>query len=825
MARSSGGWHGSDTAEMPIREALPALTAALRQGATAVLVAPPGAGKTTIVPLALLPEPWVGAGKLIVLEPRRLAARAAAARMASNLGEAVGQTVGYRVRLETRVSRMTRIEVVTEGIFTRMILDDPGLEGVSGVLFDEFHERSLDADLGLAFARNSQTLLREDLRIVVMSATLDGARVAGALGGASVIESKGRAFPIVTRYLGRELRTPIESQMAKAIARALANETGGVLAFLPGQGEILRTIRRLEETGLNGAVDIFPLYGALDVIDQDRAMAPARSGRRKVVVATSIAETSLTLDGVSMVIDSGLARTSRWHAGSGLSRLTTGRVSRASADQRRGRAGRTGPGVCWRLWDEAETRALAPFDQPEILQTDLSRLVLDLARWGVVDPGDLAFLDLPSASALDDARVLLQGLGALDAAGVVTVHGQAMARLPLPPRLAHMVLTGAKLGQAKRAALLAGVITERGLGGADIDISSRADRFAKGQGPRERAALGMVERWAATAGGVDDRHPFSDGLLVAAAYPERVAKARETGGAFQLASGRGAVLDPADTLASASWLAVAELGGATERDRILLAARLDIVALRSEFPAHFSSEDRLVDTPGGRRRVQRILRLGQLIVEAKDVGAADPAAVTGALLEDVRRLGIAALPWGPRANGLRERVGFLRAGDPGWPDLSDESLCARLDQWLSPLLMGKETLAELDDGPLEVALRGLIPPDRFTEFERLAPAYWTAPTGSSHRIDYGAQGGPRLEIRVQELFGLRVHPTVGAGARLVLALLSPAHRPIQLTRDLPGFWAGSWAEVRKEMRGRYPRHVWPDDPANSVPTSRAKPRS
>jgi len=818
------GESSPDARELPIVEVLPELQAALQAHNTAVLVAPPGAGKTTCVPLALLDAPWRSDGKIMVLEPRRLAARAAAGRMARTLAEIVGQRVGYRVRLESRVSAATRVEVVTEGVFTRMILEDPGLDGVAAVLFDEFHERSLDADLGLALARNSQALLRPDLRLLIMSATLDGARIARLLDGAPVIESVGRAFPVETRYLGRDPRVRLETQMVKAIRGALASETGDILAFLPGQAEILRTQAELLEGPLSPDVDVFPLYGALDVADQDLAVAPTGPGRRKVVLSSAIAETSLTLAGVRIVIDSGLARRARWDPGTGLTRLTTARVSRASADQRRGRAGRTAPGVCWRLWDEAETRALTPFDPPEILEADLSRLALDLARWGAVDTAGLVFLDPPPPNPLAEARDLLRTLDALDEHGVLTGHGEALSRLPLPPRLAHMVAVGARSGQARQAAGLAMVLSERGLGGADTDFSRRVQAFGRMGGGRARAALAVAERWAEAAGAPGEDPPLSDGLLVAAAFPERVAKARGAAGEFQLASGRGAFLDPTDPLAKSPWLAVAELGGGASRDRILLAAELDIDALRAVFPARFLTEDKLETSIGGGKRARRRVRLGALTVEALDLEAPSPELISAALMEDIVQAGLTQLPWGPLAQGLRARLAFLRGADPAWPDVSDEALLAQRDAWLAPLLGGRTRLGDLTDAHLAGALKGLIPPSLIGRLEAEAPASWTSPAGSVHEIDYAAEGGPRVDVRVQALFGLRSHPTVGRDFRLVLGLLSPARRPIQLTRDLPGFWSGSWREVRKEMRGRYPKHPWPEDPAHAPPTLRAKPR-
>ena len=793
-----------------------------------MLVAPPGAGKTTGVPLALLGEPWARGGKLIMLEPRRLAARAAAARMAWALGEPVGATVGYRVRLDSKVSAATRLEVVTEGVFSRMILDDPGLEGVAGVLFDEFHERSLDADLGLAFAFDSQGVLREDLRLLVMSATLDGAAIAALLGDAPVVESRGRMFEVTTRYLGKDPRGLPEDQVVRAVLSAVEREAGGVLVFLPGQGEILRVARRLDQTLDDPTVDIAPLYGAMDIAGQDLAVAPSPPGRRKVVLATAIAQTSLTLEGVRVVIDSGLARVPRWDAAGGITRLATVRASRAAVDQRRGRAGRTAPGVCWRLWDEAETRALPAYDRPEILETDLTRLALDFARWGAGEGEGLALLDRPPAGALAEARRVLADIGALDETGSLTVHGQALASLPLPPRLAHMVLAGAAVGQARRAALIAVLLTEQGLGGRDADVGHRLDGLSRDRGQRAVAAVALAERWAKLVGAprlAAGAGPADDGRLLALAYPERVAKARGGAGEFQLAGGRGVFLDAADPLAREPWLAVADLGGGASRDRILLAARLDRETLKAVLRDRITTEDRIVETPSGALHGRTVLRLGALVVEEGPMRGAGPALIEAALLEEVRRRGPRALAWGEAAGALRARVAFLRRTDPRWPDLSDAGLAERLEAWLPPLLNGRRALGEIPGDALREALLGLTPWDLHRALDTLAPPRWTAPTGSSFAIDYAAESGPRVEVRVQEVFGLGVHPSVGQGTPLAMALLSPAHREIQVTRDLPGFWAGSWRDVRKDMRGRYPRHPWPENPAAATPTNRAKPRA
>lgn len=808
---------------LPVEEILPELQGALAGRTAAVLVAPPGAGKTTLVPLRLLDAPWLAGRKIVMLEPRRLAARAAAERMAKTLGEKVGDTVGYRVRMQSRVSARTRIEVVTEGVFSRMILSDPSLEGVGAVIFDEFHERSLDADLGLALARDSQGLLREDLRLLVMSATLDGAAVARLLDDAPVIESQGRAFPVDTRYLGRDDRQRLEERVSRAVERALTEEAGSILVFLPGQGEIRRTADLLAERVRRSDVRIAPLYGALDPAEQDAAISPARPGERKVVLATSIAETSLTIEGVRVVIDAGLARVPRFDPASGLTRLATVRVSRAAADQRRGRAGRTEPGVAYRLWDQAETRALPAFADPEILDADLTGLALDLARWGAREAGELAFLDPPPSAAFSEARALLQRLEALTAEGVLTAHGEALSEFPLAPRLAHMIIKAGETGQARRAALIAALVTERGLGGRDADLRHRLEGLERDRSPRARDAKTLADRWTSLAGKAGRGEPLEDGLLLAFAYPERVAKARGASGEFQLVSGRGAFVEPTDALAREKWLAIAELGGGDRRDRILLAAPVDEVELVGAFRGQLEVEERLEESGGGRLRTKRLTRLGRIVVREEIDENPDAGLLAKALADRVRAEGLERLPWGEAARSFRQRIGFLRANGEDWPDLSDAALLQGLDDWLTPLLHGLRSLGALKPDVLDGAMRALVPWDQQRRLEASAPARWTAPTGNSFAIDYGAEGGPRVDVRVQEVFGLGEHPTVG-GVPLTLSLLSPAHRPIQTTKDLPGFWRGSWKDVRSDMRGRYPKHVWPEDPARAAPTARAKPR-
>lgn len=804
---------------LPIHAVLDQVVAALDQSNRAVLAAPPGAGKTTVVPLALMGRPWLGDGRILVLEPRRLAARAAADRMARTLGESAGGRVGYRTRLQSRIGPTTRVEVITEGVFTRMILDDPGLDGVGAVLFDEFHERSLDADLGLALALESQTVLRPDLRILVMSATLDVAGVSRLLSQPAVIEAEGRAYPVETRYLGRNPSERFEVEMTRAILAALAEEGGSVLAFLPGQGEIHRTARLLAERLRDPAVEVVALYGALDKTEQDRAIAPAPAGRRKVVLATSVAETSLTIEGVRVVIDGGLARVPRFEASSGLTRLATVRVSRSSAEQRRGRAGRTEPGVCYRLWDEEQTRGLIPHQAPEITQADLTGLALDLARWGAASVEDLALLDPPPKGAFAEARAVLGRLDALDGQGRLTPHGRRLSAIPLSPRLAHLAATASDLGDAATGARIAAILSEPGLGGTSVDLRERLMGFERDRSPRARDALKLAERWARLAGGGTGA-VADPGRLIAEAFPERVAKARGKPGEALLASGRGVFLDPADLLAREPWLAVAELSGGEAGDRVRLAAPLDPAAL-----AHrVTVEDRLARTPGGRLELRRLSRIGALTLDERVVGAPDRAQVAAALKSEIERRGLRDLRWGERASALRARLNFLHGLEDGWPDMSDAALLEAREAWLWPLLDTVQAVDAIPDAALEQAVRGLVPWDRQRELDRLAPSRLETPLGSA-AIDYAAEGGPRVDIRVQELFGVTTHPAVGGGRiPLTLALLSPARRPIQMTKDLPGFWAGSWRDVRAEMRGRYPRHPWPENPAEAQATSRAKPR-
>ncbi|CAJ0867859.1 ATP-dependent RNA helicase HrpB [freshwater sediment metagenome] len=823
---------------LPIDAVLPEIQAALAASPNLVIVAPPGAGKTTRAPLALLDAPWTKGGKLILLEPRRLAARAAASRMAATLGEQVGETVGLRMRLESRVSAKTRIEVVTEGVFARMILDDPSLEGVACVLFDEYHERSLDADLGLALALDAQSGLRDDLRLVAMSATLDGARVSALMGEAATIVSEGRAFEVETRYLGRDANERIEDAMTRAVLRALRDERGSVLAFLPGQGEIMRVATRLEEARLEG-VDIAPLFGAMERAAQDRAISPPPPGRRKVVLATSIAETSLTIEGVRVVVDCGLSRVQMYEPDLGLSRLETVRAARASVDQRRGRAGRTEPGVCYRLWDEPQTAALPAFAAPEILAADLSSLVLDLAAWGVSDPGQLQWLDPPPAPAWKEAIALDRELGALDADGRLTETGRALRGLPLPPRLARMVLEAARHGEAERAAELAMLLSEKGLGGNDADLSHRLERLQVDGSKRARDAKRLAGNWArlakaaapsrGTSAASRERASvdLSDGALIALAFPDRIAKSRGAKGDFLMTNGRAASLPVEDALSRAPFLAVAELTGRAAQARILAACALDPEEVETIAADQIETrEETTFDAASASLRRRRFRRLGAIRLSEQNLSVEPNDESARALAQGLAQLGLSRLPWTRGQTQLRDRVAFLRRAEGvEWPDLSDDALAGAVEEWLAPCIVGRASLSDITAADLDAALATLLPYDLTRRLESEAPSHFETPAGSRHALDYAAPNGPLLSVRVQELYGLSQHPTLARGrAPLTLELLSPAHRPIQTTRDLPSFWAGSWNDVKKEMKGRYPRHPWPDDPATAPPTTRAKPR-
>ncbi|MDR3435904.1 ATP-dependent helicase HrpB [Telmatospirillum sp.] len=819
---------------LPIDPVLPDLLAALETRAGAVLQAPPGAGKTTRVPLALLNAPWLQAGKIVMLEPRRLAARAAARRMAATLGETVGETVGYRIRQDSRVGPKTRIEVVTEGILTRMIQDDPGLEGIGAVLFDEFHERSLNADLGLALCLESQATLRDDLRLLVMSATLDGTPIAHLMNDVPVITSRGRAYPVDIRWLEKPATDRFEDAVAALVCRALEDvPEGDLLVFLPGQGEIRRVETRLKDRVPD--VLIAPLYGDLSQEAQDAALLP-RSGRRKVVLATAIAETSLTIEGISVVVDGGRMRVPRFDPNGGMTRLVTLPVSKASAEQRRGRAGRLGPGFCYRLWTEAAHRALPAFTSPEIVETDLASLVLELARWGVSDPAVLAWLDPPPAAAFSQARDLLRELAALDGAGRITPHGRKMAGLPTHPRLAHMVIKGKELGLGATACDLAALLSERDiLRQADSDLRSRLEllRDPRGQ-PVDR---GGVQRCREAARQMRrqlnikaEPSPSSQsaGLLLAFAYPDRIAVRRPGGGLqYRLSNGRGAFFREPEALAVEETLVVAELDGDRREARIFLAAPVALADIEDHFADQIVVGETIAWDPREEAvAARRQRRLGELLLEDIRLDRPPREAVTAALLDGIRQMGLGCLPWSAASRDLLARVAFLRRIDgDGWPDLSDAALMANLEEWLAPWLDGKSRRSHLADLKMADIIGAILPWDRKKAIETLAPTHVSVPSGSRVAIDYSDPERPVLAVRLQEMFGLADTPTIAGGRiKVTLHLLSPARRPVQVTQDLASFWANAYKEVKADLRGQYPKHYWPDDPMQAEPTARAKPR-
>lgn len=819
---------------------MPALREALRTAGHAVLVAPPGAGKTTRVPLALLAEPWC-TGRVLVLEPRRLAARAAAHHMARLLGEDVGGTVGYRVRLESRVSGRTRVEVVTEGVLTRILQDDPTLDGVSAVLFDEFHERNLPGDFGLALALRSRELVRDDLRVLVMSATLDAAPVATLLGGAPVIESHGRLHPVVTLYRApREGQRP-DASAAAAVRAALVADTGDVLVFLPGQGEIARTATALGD--VDAAVDVIPLYGAMPLDAQDRAIRPSADGRRKVVLATAIAETSLTIEGVRVVIDSGLSRVPRFDARSGMARLATTRVSRASADQRRGRAGRLGPGVCYRLWAEGDDAQLLARRTPEVLEADLAPLALELAAAGIDDELSLHWLDAPPAGALAQARALLRELDALDAANRITAHGRRMATLGVHPRLAHLVARGDELGHGALACDVAALLGERDIfnresAEGDADLAdrvralhdagfARARQADRGRVQRVRQEGDALRRVIGARRGATTPDDRVVGLLVALAYPDRLAKQRpDAPGKYLMRNGRGATFAVPQTLGAAEWLAIADVDGDPRESRIWMAAAIDASDVASHFAAHGTEEMvRHWDADKHVLRLSRVTRLGAITLRERRLDAPGADEAADALLEITRQEGLGVLRWDDRATRLRQRLAFAHRCDPEYPDVSDSALNASLHEWLLPALQAHGKLNALGRVDVADALLARLSWKQRERLDVLAPTHCTVPSGSHLPIDYSDSEAPALAVRLQEMFGLAETPRVGDGrVPLTLQLLSPAHRPVQVTRDLAGFWARSYFDVRKDLRGRYPKHLWPENPLEAQATARAKRR-
>jgi ATP-dependent helicase HrpB len=833
---------------LPIDEALPALRQALLTRDEAVLEAPPGAGKTTRVPLALLGEAWLAGQAILMLEPRRLAARAAAERLASELGEKVGETVGYRIRLDSKVGPNTRIEVVTEGILARRLQDDPALEGVGLVIFDEFHERSLDADLALALTLNARVLLRDEpLKLLLMSATLEGARLSSLLDDAPVVRSEGRMYPVTQRW-GRPVQTGerIEPRVVQTVMQALDEETGSMLVFLPGQAEIRRVNDALaEQLADRSEVMLCPLHGELELAAQRAAIEPAPAGKRKVVLATNIAETSLTIEGVRVVVDAGLARVPRFDPGSGMTRLDTRRISRASATQRAGRAGRLEPGACYRLWSEDQHAQLAAYGEAEILQADLAGVALQLARWGV-EPDELGWLDAPPAAAYAQAQDLLQRLGALshNARGgwQLTAHGQAMAELPAHPRIAHLLLRGQALGLAPLAADLAALLVERDIqrGGADIStrlglLDGSAGRHAGAQRVRQlaRQFRGLL-RGASGAAPADPADHRWHGALLAFAYPDRIARQRREGsGEYRLANGRAAVFGEPDALMKEPWLVIAELGSrqGQREERIYRAAALDPALFDEVLAEQISQRDELEwDEREGVLRAERQRRVGELVLSREPLPGLDDEARGRALLGLVRRKGLELLPWTPELRQWQARIALLRQIDldtsatSEWPDVSDAALLARLEDWLLPYLGKVSRLAHFAQLDLRSMLATLLPWPLPQRLDELAPAAIAVPSGSRVRLDY-SESPPVLAVRLQELFGLGDTPRIAGGRQAVkLHLLSPARRPVQVTQDLASFWANTYVEVKKDLKGRYPKHYWPDDPLIAEPTARVKPR-
>lgn len=833
---------------LPIDEALPALRQSLLNRDEAVLEAPPGAGKTTRVPLALLNEPWLAGHSILMLEPRRLAARAAAERLASELGEKVGETVGYRIRLESKVGPNTRIEVVTEGILARRLQDDPALEGVGLVIFDEFHERSLDADLALALTLNARQLLRDEpLKLLLMSATLEGARLSSLLDDAPVVRSEGRMYPVAQRW-GRPFQAGerIEPRVVQTVLQALDEEPGSVLVFLPGQAEIRRVNDALaEQLADRPEVLLCPLHGELELTAQRAAIELAPAGRRKVVLATNIAETSLTIEGVRVVVDAGLARVPRFDPGSGMTRLETRRISRASATQRAGRAGRLEAGACYRLWSEDQHAQLAAYGDAEILQADLAGVALQLARWGV-GPEELAWLDKPPAAAYAQAQDLLQRLGALGRTArggwQLTAHGQAMAELPAHPRIAHLLLRGHALGLAPLAADLAALLVERDIQRAGADISTRlglldgtAGRHAGAQRVRQlaRQFRGLL-RGPSGPAPVDASNHRWQGALLAFAYPDRIARQRRDGGGeYRLANGRAAVFGEPDALMKEAWLVIAELGSrqGQREERIYRAAALDPALFEKELAEMVSLRDELEwDEREGVLRAERQRRVGELILSREPLPGLDDEARGRALLALVRRKGLELLPWTPELRQWQARISLLRAldlandGASDWPDVSDEALLKRLEDWLLPYLGKVTRLSHFAGLDLQSMLATLLPWPLPQRLDEQAPVAIAVPSGSRVRLDY-SESPPVLAVRLQELFGLAETPRIAGGRQVVkLHLLSPARRPVQVTQDLASFWANTYIDVKKDLKGRYPKHYWPDDPLVAEPTARVKPR-
>lgn len=818
--------------DLPISAALPALKAALAGRANVVLEAPPGAGKTTLVPLALLEEPWLAGRKILMLEPRRVAARAAATRMASLLGQQPGETVGYRVRQDSRISSRTQVIVLTEALLTRRLQDDPELSDVGLVIFDEFHERSLNADLGLALAREVQEALNPALKLLVMSATLDGTRISALLDNAPIVRSEGRMFPVETRYMAPPANTRIEQHVARTIMDALHDTTGGILAFLPGEGEIRTVERFLSESDLGEAV-LSPLYGNLPPDTQDKAIRPRTDGRRKIVLATSIAETSLTIEDVRVVIDAGLQRLARYNPASGMTQLVTQRVSLASADQRRGRAGRVAPGICYRLWSEPETRSLAAYTPAEILTSDLAPFALELAAWGERDTSGLKLLDHPPKGTFAEAQLLLRELEALDRDDRITPHGRACLSFGAHPRLAHMMIRGTELGLGATAAALAAILSERDITRSrDTDLRTRLEIMSGRADPQaDRGAVARAREQARTwsrtlkASG-DEIRPSDAGRLAALAYPERVARRRGPA-SYRLANGRGAVMNEVDPLSVEPFLAIASLDGAGANARIFQAAPLSLADIEELFESRIQERDKVEWSDRERIVVARQETvLDELVLAERQLRNPSRDLMVTATLHGIRSLGISCLPWTEDLLAWRQRLAFLRRIDPdgGWPDTSDEGLLSTIDQWLAPFLDGITRASDFTRIRLHDAMDTLLDWQARKRLDTMAPTSITVPSGSSIRIDYAADE-PVLAVRLQEMFGLADTPAIANGrVPLLLHLLSPARRPVQVTRDLRSFWKNAYPEVKKDLKGRYPKHHWPDDPWTAAPTARAKPR-
>ena len=832
---------------LPVDAVIPQLAAAMQHGNSAVLQAPPGAGKTTRIPLALLKEPWLNGKRILMLEPRRLAARSAAHYMAQQLNEAMGETVGYRVRMDSRIGPRTRIEVVTEGVLTRLLQDDPSLTDVGLVIFDEFHERSLQADLGLALCIEIQAALRDDLRLLVMSATLAGEAVSDLLGNAPVITSTGRSFAVATRYLPPDPRRATGhaflDHVTTAIKRAIIEESGSILVFLPGVAEIKRVERLLGEVQAGMQIRICPLYGELSQEAQDQAILPAPTGQRKVVLATAIAETSLTIEGIRVVVDSGLARGPRFDPVSGLTRLITLSASQASAEQRRGRAGRLEAGVCYRLWSEGAHHKLPEYDRPEILDADLAPMALDIAQWGSGDPTALAWLDPPPAAHYAQARELLQELGALNDKGTITAHGRHMAQLGMHPRLAHMVLKGMELKLGALACDIAALLGERdiikGLRDADLHPRLQALHHAHGDAGIEHATRARVrkqaEHWrrqlrvaADDAKGDPQSTLERSGVLLAYAYPDRIAQRRPGGDPrYLLANGRGAFFMQHEPLSAAEYIVAAHLDGTQREARIFLAAAITLAELEAHFSSLITSR-KIIEWDSRNECVQarRQRCLGAIILDDTSINSAESQSVVDTMLQGIRKMGIDCLPWTKDLRTWQQRVQFLHLIDSQhWPDVGDTTLLATLENWLAPYLNGVTRRAHLDNIDLHAALTAQLNWERQRALDELAPTHITVPSGSRVPVDYDNEP-PVLAVRLQEMFGLKETPRIAGGrVALLLHLLSPARRPVQVTQDLAGFWANSYFDVKKDLKGRYPKHPWPDDPLQAQATARAKPRS